>query len=89
MHFLAEVKVGSHRVLEQVHAEVADENEEECVRHLRALGQHAHERGREHETCAAGDKISQRRQALLMHGRHEERAGEIGGCRSSHEGKIC
>ena len=85
----AEVEVRRDRVLEEVHAEVADQDEEERVRDLRAFGQHAHERGRQHEPGAARDEIAQRRQPLLVHGGHEQGAREIGDRRGGHEGQVC
>jgi len=76
-------------VLEEVHAEVADQDEEERVRHLRALRQHPHERRRQHEPRPAGDEIAERRQAFLVRGRHEQRPREIRGGRDSHERPLC
>jgi hypothetical protein len=89
MDFLTEVEVRRHRVLEQVHAEVTDQDDQERVRHLHALRQHPDEGGREHEPRPARDEITQRRQAFLMRRGDEQSAREIRGRRDGREGQVC
>ena len=76
-------------MLEQVHAEVADQDEQERVRHLYALGQHPDEGRREHEPRATRDEITKRRQPFLVHRGHEQGAREIGGRRGGRKGQVC
>ncbi len=71
------------------HAEVADEHDQERVRHLHALGQHPDEGRREHEPRPARDEIAQRRQAFLMRGGDEQSTREIGGRRGGRKGQVC
>ena len=89
MDFLAEVEVRRHGVLEQVHAEVADQDDQERVRHLHALRQHPDEGRRQHEPRAARDEKTKRRQAFLMRRGDEQSAREIGGGRGGREGQVC
>ncbi len=76
-------------MLEEVDAEVADEDEEERVRHVRALGQHAHEGRGEHEPRAAGHEVAERRASAAVRLRDDHGTGEISGRRDGREGQLC
>ena len=89
MDLFAEVEVWRDRVLEEVDAEVADEDEEERVRDVGALGEHPDERRREHEPGAGRDEVSERGEPLAVGGHHERGAREIGRRRDGGEGQIC
>ncbi len=89
MHLFAEVEVGRDRVLEEVNAEVADEDEEEGVRDVSALGQHPDECRREHEAGPGGDEVPERCLPSPVGGHDEHGAREIGGRRDRREGQVC
>src|SRR5712691_2006051 len=86
---LAEVKVRGHRVLEQVDAEVPEQDEDERVGHVDALGQHADERGGQHEARASGHEVTERDAGRAVRLRHHERAGEIRSRRDGRERELC
>ena len=88
VHLLAEVEVRRHRVLEEVDAEVADEHEEERVRHVRALRQHPDECGGEHEARAGGDEVAERGPPAPVRGDDEQRAGDVRGG-GGRERQVC
>jgi hypothetical protein len=89
MDFLTEVEVRRHCVLEQVHAEVPDQDDQKRVRHLHTLRQHPDEGRREHEPSPARYEKAQRHQAFLMRRGDEKSAREIRGCRGGREGQVC
>ena len=76
-------------MLEEVDAEVADEDEEERVRDVGALGEHPDERRRQHEPGAGGDEVPERREPLAVGGHHEHGAREIGRRREGGERQVC
>src|SRR2546428_6288565 len=59
-----------------VNAEVTDEDEEEGVRDVSALGQHPDERRREHEAGTGGDEVPERclpdRKSTRLNSSHDQ-----------------
>ena len=86
---LAEVEVRRERVLEQVHAEVAEQHEQERVGHLGGLRQHPHEGGRQHEAGARGHEVPEGRLTPLVRGRHEHGSRHVGDGGDGGESQVC
>ena len=74
-----EVKVWRHRVLEEVHEEVAGEDQKRAaaVPHHRHR-QHVHECGGEHEAGAQGHEVAQDQVVPVTPGNEDQAARDVG-----------
>ena len=86
---LAEVEMRREGVLEEVHTEVAEEDEQIGVGDVGRLRQHPHERGGQHEPGPTRHEVAQGGVAVLVGGGHDDRTGHVGGCRYGGKGQVC
>ena len=77
------------RVLEEVDAEVAEQHEQERVRHVRAFRQHPHEGRSQHEPRAPRDEVPEAGVAVLMGPGDDGGPGDVRGGGHGRERQVC
>ena len=72
-----------------MNTKVSEEHEQERMRHLGALRQHADEGGGQHEARAAGHEVAQARMAVLVGSGDDDRPSDVRSGGHGRERQVC